>query len=42
LGAAIAARCLDLGWVERRRDSRAVTITPQGTDGLALRFGIRL
>jgi DNA-binding transcriptional ArsR family regulator len=42
LGAALAARCLDLGWIERQRDSRAVTITPAGESGFAERFGIRL
>jgi DNA-binding transcriptional ArsR family regulator len=40
LGAALAARCLDLGWIERQRDSRAVTITTAGRDGFAHTFGI--
>ncbi|MDR3534366.1 MAG: helix-turn-helix transcriptional regulator [Rhodopila sp.] len=42
LGAALAARCLELGWIARQRDSRAVTITPAGADGFAGTFGIRL
>jgi hypothetical protein len=42
LGAALAARCLDLGWIARQRDSRAVTITPAGEHGFAERFGIHL
>jgi DNA-binding transcriptional ArsR family regulator len=42
LGAALAARCLDLKWIERQRDSRAVTITPTGKTGFAETFGIHL
>jgi DNA-binding transcriptional ArsR family regulator len=42
LGAALATRCLDLHWIERQRDSRAVTITPSGTKGFAETFGIHL
>jgi DNA-binding transcriptional ArsR family regulator len=42
LGAALAARCLELSWIERRRDSRAVTITPKGESGFAERLGVRL
>ena len=42
LGAALAARCLDLRWVERQRDSRAVTITAIGMQGFADTFGISL
>jgi DNA-binding transcriptional ArsR family regulator len=42
LGAALATRCLELGWVERQRDSRAVSITAAGTSGFAKTFGIRL
>jgi DNA-binding transcriptional ArsR family regulator len=34
VGAAIAARCFELGWVERVRDSRAVAITSSGRRGL--------
>ena len=42
LGAALATRCLALGWIQRQRDSRAVTITAVGRDGFAERFGIHL
>jgi DNA-binding transcriptional ArsR family regulator len=42
LGAALASRCLQLGWIEPQRDSRAVTITKAGTDGFAAKFGIHL
>ena len=42
LGAALATRCLDLGWIARQRDLRAVTITPAGTQGFAETFGIHL
>lgn len=40
LGAALADRCFDLGWLERRRDSRAVTITAAGQTGLARLFDL--
>ncbi len=40
LGAALAGRCLALGWVERRRDTRAVAITPAGQEGFSRQFGI--
>jgi DNA-binding transcriptional ArsR family regulator len=40
LGAALAERCFDLGWLERRRDSRAVTLTPAGRAGLARHFDL--
>jgi len=42
LGAALACRCFDLGWVARLRDTRAVAITPQGRSGFAERFGVTL
>jgi DNA-binding transcriptional ArsR family regulator len=42
LGAAVAARCLEVGWIARQRDSRAVTITAAGEHGFAERFGIQL
>jgi DNA-binding transcriptional ArsR family regulator len=42
LGAALASRCLELGWIARQRDSRAVTITAAGAFGFAERFGIHL
>ena len=40
LGAALAERCFDLGWLERRRDSRAVTLTGAGAAGLARHFDL--
>jgi DNA-binding transcriptional ArsR family regulator len=40
LGAALAARCFALGWTERARGSRAVTIPAAGRDGFARVFGI--
>jgi DNA-binding transcriptional ArsR family regulator len=42
LGAALADRCLDLGWVTRDRDSRALKISPKGEHGFADAFGIKL
>jgi len=42
VGAALATRCLDLGWISRQRDSRAVAITPHGRSGFADLFGFRL
>ena len=40
LGAALARRCFDLGWIARVKDSRAVTVTPPGRQGLHETFGI--
>ncbi|MGE0416177.1 MAG: ArsR/SmtB family transcription factor [Acetobacteraceae bacterium] len=42
LGAALAQRCFDLGWLVRQRDTRAVGISASGHAGLAERFGISL
>jgi hypothetical protein len=42
LGARVLARSLDLAWVERRRDTRALTITAEGRRGFAEAFGIIL
>jgi DNA-binding transcriptional ArsR family regulator len=42
LGAALCRHCLDQGWVERMRDSRALTITPEGRKNLIECFGIEL
>ena len=42
LGASLATRCLELGWIKRQRDSRAVTITETGAGGFAATFGIDL
>ncbi|HVC52846.1 MAG TPA: winged helix-turn-helix domain-containing protein [Stellaceae bacterium] len=43
IGAAIAERWLALGWIERAKDSRAVSVTPAGRTGfretLGLAFG---
>jgi len=41
-GAALYTRCLQLKWLERRRDSRALTITPAGARGFAKAFGVNL
>lgn len=35
LAAALACRCFEAGWVLRRKDSRAVTLTPAGREALA-------
>jgi len=42
LGAALAARCFELGWIERLPASRAVRVTEEGRDGLAREFAIQL
>jgi DNA-binding transcriptional ArsR family regulator len=42
LGAAIAERMLELGWVSRARRGRAVIITEKGYEGLRERFGVEL
>ncbi|MDY0882997.1 ArsR/SmtB family transcription factor [Dongia soli] len=42
VGAGIAARCFDLGWIDRVRDSRAIHITSAGAAGLQAQFGISL
>ena len=42
LGAMLARRCFELRWIERRRDSRAVTITPIGHEGLRNAFDLDL
>ena len=42
LGAALAARCLELNWIERQRDSRAVTITAAGRQGFSETFNIHV
>lgn len=39
LGAAITARLLGLGWIERGPRRRAVRVTPAGAEGLAATFG---
>ena len=42
VGAAILCRCMELGWFRRVRDSRALKLTPEGRDGLADVFGVKL
>lgn len=42
VGAALAARCFDLRWVARQRDSRALTILPAGKRGLEQVFGLTM
>jgi DNA-binding transcriptional ArsR family regulator len=42
VGAVLAARCFDLGWFKRSRDSRALTIMPAGQRGLGEIFGFSL
>ncbi|PWC43187.1 ArsR family transcriptional regulator [Azospirillum sp. TSO22-1] len=40
LGAALCARCFELGWIEPVRDSRAVAVTEAGRRGFAEAFGL--
>jgi len=40
IGAALCTRCLELGWIEARRDTRALAITTEGTRGFAQSFGV--
>ncbi len=40
LGAALCSRLLALGWIARRRDSRALRITPRGARELHSRLGL--
>lgn len=42
LEVALCRRSLDLGWITRARDSRAVAITPAGRQAFAGTFGIAL
>lgn len=42
VGAALASRCFDLGWVERQNHGRAVTVTPAGERAFEELFGVRL
>jgi DNA-binding transcriptional ArsR family regulator len=42
VGAALATRCFELGWIERVRDSRALTITAAGRRGFQDSFDLVL
>ncbi|WP_062229243.1 ArsR/SmtB family transcription factor [Aureimonas frigidaquae] len=42
LGAALLVRLIDLKWVERMPDSRALRVTPAGERGLATTFNLSL
>jgi hypothetical protein len=42
VGAALAARCFGLGWLQRIRDTRAIDVTAKGRAGLKETFGIDL
>jgi len=42
VGAALAARAFELGWVRRLPEGRAVAVTPAGRRGFAERFGIEV
>jgi hypothetical protein len=42
VGAALASRMLELGWIERVRRSRVVTITDAGRGELQSRLGIAI
>ena len=42
VGAALARRCFELGWAERKKDSRAVIVTPAGRKGFLDTFGMTL
>lgn len=40
VGAALASRCFELGWVQRQRQGRALTVTPAGARAFEDLFGI--
>jgi DNA-binding transcriptional ArsR family regulator len=42
VGAEICRRCLELGWLARMRDTRALRLTPAGTSGLFDSLGLDL
>jgi DNA-binding transcriptional ArsR family regulator len=42
IGAALCARCLEMGWLRRREGTRALLITPAGEQGFRARFGVAL
>jgi DNA-binding transcriptional ArsR family regulator len=42
VGAELCRRCVELGWLRRNRDGRAIRITPAGWRGLRDRLGVTL
>jgi hypothetical protein len=40
VGAALASRCFELGWLHRLPDTRALAFTLEGRRGFAERFGL--
>jgi DNA-binding transcriptional ArsR family regulator len=42
LGAALASRCFELGWIAQQRDTRALAVTKTGWNGFRDTFGIVL
>jgi DNA-binding transcriptional ArsR family regulator len=42
VGASIALRCFDLGWVRRERNPRELAITPKGRSGFQREFGFAI
>jgi DNA-binding transcriptional ArsR family regulator len=42
VGAALANRCFELKWIERVRDTRALSITPAGRRGLLEHFSLQV
>jgi DNA-binding transcriptional ArsR family regulator len=40
VGAALTKRCFDLGWTQRQKNSRAVTVTPVGRHEFLETFGV--
>ena len=42
VGAALARRCLEAGWIERIRDTRALSVTGKGLRALRQELGIEL
>jgi hypothetical protein len=40
LGSALLARTLELGWIIRANEGRAVSVTPKGRRGFSDRFGV--
>ena len=42
VGAALCKRCIDLHWIERGENTRALTITAKGRRGFAESLGVSL